>query len=98
MKKKIITAWMLFLWTFAFFIPIFTQYSNCWYWSIWKKITKGGRVIPIPSKRWGGHHWIWEDKDKVQWEYTLKGLPPYSPWWIMVVYKGFVIIFRVINK
>ena len=72
MKKKIITAWMLFLWTFAFFIPIFTQYSNCWYWSIWKKITKGGRVIPIPSKRWGGHHWIWEDKDKVQWEYNLK--------------------------
>lgn len=98
MKHKIITAWMIFLWSFTFFIPIFTNYSNCWYWSIWQKISKGGRLIALPSKRWGGHHWIWEDKNGVKWEYTLKGLPPYSAWWEVFVYKGYVRKFRVINK
>ena len=94
MKHKLINLWMIFLWCFTFFIPIFTKYSNCWYWSLWQFAFKGGRIIGIPSKRWGGHHWVWEDKDGVQWEYTLKGLPRYSPWWKMIVYKGFVRKFR----
>jgi hypothetical protein len=93
-KRWIMTYWMISLWSLTFMIPIFTAYSNCWYWSLWKRITKGGKMIPIASKRWSGHHWIWQDPDGVLWEYTLKDLPPFSAWWELYVYKGFVRKFR----
>lgn len=96
--KWLMTAWMIFIWIIIFPVPIFTRYSNCWYWALWKRITRGGRMIPLASKRWGGHHWIWEDNNLVQWEYTLKGLPKYSAWWTLIVYNGFVRKFRRISK
>lgn len=89
------TSWMISLWLFTFAIPVFTKYSNCWYWSLWKKITVGGKMIPIPSNRWAGHHWVWKDPDGVIWEYTLKGLPPWSKWYELYVYKGYVRKFRI---
>lgn len=95
MKKYIITGWMIFLWIIIWPVPFLTKYSNCWYWSLWKKITCGGRMISIPSKRWSGHHWVWEDHDGNQWEYTTKRkLPKFSPWWTLVVYEGYSRRFR----
>jgi hypothetical protein len=88
------TSWMIFLWIIIFPVPVLTKYSNCWYWAFWKRITCGGKMIPLESKRWSGHHWLWQDKDGVYWEYTLSGLPPFSPWYTLVVYNGFVRKFR----
>lgn len=98
MKRLFLTSMMIFLWSFTWFIPIFTKYSNCWYWAVWQRITKGGQIIPLASKRWGGHHWIWQDKDGVKWEYTRKDLPEYSFWYQLYVYKGYARKFRAIGK
>jgi hypothetical protein len=99
MKKYIVTGWMIFLWVLIFPVPIFTRYSNCWYWSLWQKITKGGHMIPYASKRWSGHHWVWKDNNGETWEYTtIRKLPKFSPWWTLVVYKGYSRKFRTINK
>jgi hypothetical protein len=56
-------------------------------------------MIPYASKRWSGHHWVWEDKNNEIWEYTpIRKLPKFSPWWTLVVYKGYTRKFKTINK
>lgn len=95
MKKYLVTGWMILIWIIIWPVPLFTKYSNCWYWSLGMKMSRGGKMIPMQSKRWSGHHWVWQDLEGYQWEYTPnRKLPKFSPWWTLVVYEGYSRRFR----
>lgn len=99
MKAWLITIWMIFLWCLIFLVPCATAYSNCWYWSVWQRITRGGQIKPVASKRWSGHHWIWIDPQGTAWEYTTRRrLPAFTPWYKLIVYQGHTRKFRSFNK
>jgi len=96
MKRKLVTAWMIFIWIIIAPVIAFTSYSNCWYYALMQKIKYGGNMVPISSKRWSGHHWIWIDEDMQPWEYTLTKMPKFTPWYKLIVYKGVVRKFRTL--
>ena len=85
---------MIFLWILLLPIIPFINYSNCWYYAMWHKIRHNAKIIPMPSKRWSGHHWIWIDSESQAWEYTLTKMPKFTPWYKLVLYKGVVRKFR----
>ena len=88
--KKFTTLWMIFLWFLLLPIIAFIPHSNCWYYSVKRWILEGfrGKVIPVESRRWRGYHCVYQDADGVLWEYTLKRMPRFMPWWKLIVYRG----------
>lgn len=69
-------------------IKYVTGYYNCWYYCYYRLITQGGKVHWLRSKRYNGFHWVYEDKNKKLWEYTLYSMPKFTPWWGLLYYKG----------
>ena len=45
-------------------------------------------ITVIKSKRWSGHHFVWTDRGGETWEYTVKKMPRFTPWWRLVLYSG----------
>ena len=96
MTKKLVTLWILFLWIFLLPIVPFINKSNCWYYAICRWVAEGfkGKVVPVASVRWRVYHCVYVDADGVAWEYTLKKMPRFMPWWKLVLYDGIVRRYR----
>tara|TARA_A100001035_G_scaffold280199_1_gene284597 strand:- start:7125 stop:7430 length:306 start_codon:yes stop_codon:yes gene_type:complete len=94
--SKLMTLWMAFLW--LVFLPIvpFISKSNCWYYSIWRWVSSGfkGKIVPVQSRRWRGYHCVYVDEHGIPWEYTMKKLPRFMPWWQFILYDGIVRRYR----
>jgi|TARA_B100001540_G_scaffold302668_1_gene310428 hypothetical protein len=90
MQKRIVTAWLIFLGIVMLPILPLIPYSNCWYYSFKRYILEGfkGKIIPVASRRWRGYHCVYQDAEGQLWEYTMKKMPRYMPWWRMFIYKG----------
>lgn len=84
----IVTSWMIFLWTLLLPVAPFIKQSNCWYHVTKNRILWGGKITVIKSKRWSGHHFVWTDRGGETWEYTVKKMPRFTPWWKLVLYSG----------
>lgn len=87
-RAWLLTILMLFIWTLLLPIAPFIPHSNCWYFAMKKRILRGGKVHLIRSKRWSGHHWFWQDKNGLFWEYTMTRMPKFTPFWKLIMYRG----------
>jgi len=89
MKRYLITAWMILIWCLLLPITPFIKQSNCWYYSVKKRISQGGSIEAIASKYWSGYHFAWIDQDGVFHDYNVRyRLPDHSPWWKFILYSG----------
>jgi|TARA_R100000005_G_C4915165_1_gene151033 hypothetical protein len=65
-----------------------TGYYNCWYYCVYRKILFGGKIHWLKSKRYNGYHWVYESENGEKWEYTLKKMPRFTPWYFLLFYRG----------
>ena len=91
-----VTLMLIFFWTWP--ARLFTDKSNCYFWTLERLIIEGGRARWYNSQRWFGHHVIWIDKEGQGWEYTIPRMRRNTPWWKMLYYAGTVRKFKQSRK
>jgi len=87
---------VVFFWSWP--VRLFTKKNNCYFWTLEKLITEGGRAKWYPSKRWAGYHVIWINPEGEAFEYTIPRMRRDTPWWKMLFYDGSVRRFRTTRK
>ncbi len=70
------------------FIEAETGYYNCWYYCMYRRLRYGGKIHWLRSKRYNGFHWVYETNKGDKWEFTLKKMPRFTPWYFLLFYKG----------
>lgn len=91
-----VTLMAIFFWSWP--LRLFTDKNNCYFWTLERLISEGGRARWYNSKRWFGHHVIWIDRDGQGWEYTVPRMSKGTPWYKMLFYNGTVRKFRKTRK
>lgn len=96
--RNIFTATLMaiFFWTWP--VRLFTDKNNCYFWTLERLISRGGRARWYNSKRWFGYHVIWIDDKGQGWEYTIPRMGKNTPWYKMLFYDGKVRKFRTTRK
>ena len=87
---------VIFFWSWP--VSLFTKKNNCYFWTLENLITKGGKAVWYPSKRWAGYHVIWVSPEGEAFEYTIPRMRRDTPWWKMLFYDGSVRRFRNYRK
>lgn len=94
MKGWIVSGLLIVVFVWMWPIRLFTNKSNCYFWTLEQLIFRGGRAEWHPSRRWIGLHVVWIATDGTPWEYTLANLNRNTPWYKLLIYNGIVRRYR----
>ncbi len=83
MRRKLLTLviFIVFFWMWPY--RLFTDKNNCYFWTLEKLITKGGKVKWYKSNLWYGYHCTWINRDGEEWEYTLQKTRKTTLWKVL---------------
>tara|TARA_B100000212_G_C27300089_1_gene501115 strand:+ start:140 stop:478 length:339 start_codon:yes stop_codon:yes gene_type:complete len=81
--RKFCAFWIfvIFFWMWPY--RLFTDKNNCYFWTLEKLITEGGKVKWYKSHLWYGYHCTWVSPLGEEWEYTLPKMRKTSLWKVM---------------
>ena len=99
MKARLaLTVFLMVIFFWSWPVRLFTKKNNCYFWTLEKLITEGGKAVWYPSRRWAGYHVIWVSPEGEAYEYTIPRMRRDTPWWKMLFYDGSVRRFRNYRK
>ena len=96
--RKIFTLFLFVVFFWSWPVRLFTDKSNCYFWTLEQLIKHRGRAEWYASKRWMGYHVVWVSPEGTKWEYTIPRMKRDTPWYKMLFYTGKVRPFRSHRK